>query len=136
MKNTIIGVDPSVSSSIQDSHFNTEAASAALEDSASRNVTLSQDELNIREQETTSHIVNDITIPSLRMLLTQVLTTIDVAIPNKDQNRAVKRTIREDFDTAYLGILGRAYPECNYAGTEGRFALDPAPVKEGNTPLA
>ena len=101
------------------------------------NVTISQDELNMRKQETISHIVNDITIPSLRMLLTQVLTTIDVAIPNKDQNRAVKRTIREDFDTAYFGILGRAYPECNYASfTEGRFALEPAPVKEGNSPLS
>jgi len=85
--------------------------------------------------EDTSYFVNDITVPSLRMLLTQVLTTIDVAIPNKDQNRAVKRTVREDFDTAYLGILGRAYPGCNYASSEGRFALDPAPAKEGNSSL-
>jgi predicted outer membrane protein len=136
MKNTIVGVDPCVSSSTQDSHFNTEAASEALKDSASHNVTLSQDELNIREQETISHIVNDITIPSLRMLLTQVLTVVDVAIPNKDQNRAVKRTIREDFDTAYFGILGRSYPECSYQSAEGRFALEPAPVKEGNAPLS
>jgi hypothetical protein len=85
--------------------------------------------------EDTSRFVNFITVPSLRVLLTQVLTTIDVAIPNKDQNRAVKRTVREDFDTAYFGILGRAYPECNYASSEGRFALDPAPVKEGNSSL-
>ena len=109
---------------------------AARDPLADEPISITEEELKIRVQERTSHLINGITIPSLRMLLTQVLTVIDVAIPNKDQNRAVKRTVREDFDTAYFGILGRAYPECNWQTAEGRFALDPAPVKEGNSPLS
>lgn len=122
--------------SVVNSYTSNGPISSARDPLADEPISITEEELKIRVQERTSHLINGITIPSLRMLLTQVLTVIDVAIPNKDQNRAVKRTVREDFDTAYFGILGRAYPECNWQTAEGRFALDPAPVKEGNSPLS
>jgi hypothetical protein len=82
-----------------------------------------------------SHAVNDIAIPSLRILLTSVLNTVDIAIPNKDQNKAVKRTIRDDFDTAYFGILGRAFPDCTFGQTTGSYAISPAPTKEESSTI-
>ena len=108
-KNTTGGVDSSVTSAT---------------------TTLTPDDLEKDRSGVMHRAINDIAIPSLRMLLTQVLNVVDVAIPNKDQNKAVKRTIREDFDTAYFGILGRAYPNVNYANSEGSYALSPAPTKE------
>jgi len=71
-----------------------------------------------------THIVNANVIPNLRVLLASALGAIDAAIPNKDQNRAVRHIVRTQFDAAYADILQRAYPTCQF-GWESCYAVEP-----------
>ena len=73
---------------------------------------------------TTSHIVNTNVIPNLRLLLAEILGATDAAIPNKEQNKALKHIIRSSFDRTYFDIHQRAYPDCNYSSGPG-YALSP-----------
>lgn len=76
--------------------------------------------------QTTSHLVNGVVIPNLTVLLANVLGAVDAAIPNKDQNKAVKHIVRTAFDGAYMDILQRAYPDSAFGHTGG-YALEPQP---------
>ena len=72
-------------------------------------------------------IVSNVVIPNLMVLLGETLGAIDAAIPNKDQNRAVKHIIRTSFDRTYFDILRRAYPEAEFAQGSDSYALRPEP---------
>jgi hypothetical protein len=76
-----------------------------------------------------SVLMNGAVIPSLRVLLADVFAAIDASIPNKDQNRAVKRIITASFDAAYFDVLRRAYPDCNF-GHSGAPAITPEPNRD------
>jgi hypothetical protein len=73
---------------------------------------------------TVVQIVNGVVTPTLQVLLYDVLSVIDASIPNKDQNRAVKKLIHDGFDKAYLDIIREAYPDSNFAIGPGH-ALTP-----------
>jgi hypothetical protein len=73
-------------------------------------------------------IVNGVVTPTLAVLLYDVLGVIDASIPNKDQNRAVKRIIHDGFDKAYMDILREAYPDSSFAFGPGH-TLTPIPDK-------
>lgn len=77
---------------------------------------------------TVVQIVNGVVTPTLEVLLYDVLGVIDASIPNKDQNRAVKRIIHDGFDKAYMDILREAYPDSNFAFGPGH-TLTPIPDK-------
>ena len=42
---------------------------------------------------------------SLQALMRNILVLIDASIPNKDQNRAVKKFIQKEFDSAFVESL-------------------------------
>jgi hypothetical protein len=105
MKNTTIGVDTLVSSPIT-TYAVTTTVSAP----------------------TVSQIVNGVVTPTLQVLLFDVLSVIDASVPNKDQNRAVKKLIHDGFDKAYLDILRESYPDSGFALGPGH-ALTPQPDK-------
>ena len=71
-------------------------------------------------------VVNGIVTPNLQILLAAVLGTVDASIPNKDQNRAVKHLVRKQFDSAFLDIQSRSYPNCNF-GSSSDYLLEPNP---------
>jgi hypothetical protein len=75
----------------------------------------------------TSDIINGNVVPNLRCLLGSVLGVIDASIPNKDQNRAIKNLVKQQFDLAYMDILRRAYPYANFA-TDA--SLSPEMIRE------
>lgn len=81
------------------------------------------------EERATRYVICSVATPAFRRLLTWVLNTIDASIPNKDQNRAMKRTIREDFDTAYIAMHALAYPENSYKQSGDFYVLEPYPEK-------
>lgn len=60
-------------------------------------------------------IVNGVVTPELQVLLSNILSTIDASIPNKDQNRAVRHLIRKAFDDSYFHILRLSYPDMIFA---------------------
>ncbi len=77
---------------------------------------------------TVSQAVHEIVTPTLQVLLFDILSVVDAAIPNKDQNKAVKKLIHDGFDTAYLDILREAFPSTSYTMGPGH-ALTPSPDK-------
>ena len=131
MTQKIAGVDTSVSSPTT----TVSIGNVTVPEAGTLTYTFTPTDLEKDRSEVMQHAIHQITIPSLRMLLTQMLNVIDIAVPNKDQNRAIKRTIREDFDTAYFGILGRAFPNMAFGQAEGSYALEPEPDKKLNTLL-
>lgn len=71
-------------------------------------------------------IVNGVVTPELQVLLSNILSTIDASMPNKDQNRAVRHLIRKAFDESYFQILKESYPDSNFAyGPD--YSLQPEP---------
>lgn len=85
--------------------------------------------VNATTPQSPAFIVHGIVIPALQSLLSTVLASIDASIPNKDQNRAVKRIIREGFDKTYFRILNGVLPDQEFSGTQGSYALEPEPEK-------
>jgi hypothetical protein len=77
---------------------------------------------------TVVQIVNGVVVPTLEVLLYDVLGVIDASIPNKEQNRAVKRIIHDGFDKAYLDIIRESYPDSQFSLGPGH-ALTPKPDK-------
>lgn len=77
---------------------------------------------------TAVQIVNGVVTPTLQVLLYDVLGVIDASIPNKEQNKAVKKIIHDGFDKAYLEIVREAYPDSNFSMGPGH-ALTPLPDK-------
>jgi len=101
--NTTIGVDTSVSS----------IPTVTIDDVAvAKAATLSYTFTS--EPPTVSQIVNGVVTPSLQVLLFNVLSVIDASVPNKEQNRAIKRLIHDGFDKAYMEILRESFPESNF----------------------
>jgi hypothetical protein len=145
MKNTTVGAEESITSisnntvplTTPDLTFtNVEAVvKAATDDSDPSTRTFTAIELEKDRTESVSYIVNYVTMPSLRVLLTKVLSAIDASTPNKEQNRAVKKIVRDAFDEAYFRILHGAYPMATYGQSEGYYALEPEPDKKPNVIL-
>jgi hypothetical protein len=75
---------------------------------------------------TAVQIFNGVVTPMMQVLLYDVLGVIDASIPNKEQNRAVKRIIQDGFDKAYLEIVKETYPDSNFSVRPGH-ALTPSP---------
>jgi hypothetical protein len=75
------------------------------------------------DDSTVLQIVNGVVTPTLQVLLYDVLGVIDASIPNKDQNRAVKKIIHDGFDKAYMDIVRESYPDSNFAFGPGRFLI-------------
>jgi hypothetical protein len=67
----------------------------------------------------------------LRRLCAKLLNIIDAAIPNKDQNRAVKAITRKALDDAHLSLMKLAYPSTKESGQE---ACPPPPGEYWITP--
>ena len=82
-------------------------------------------DLELRDHETVSNVVNYNVMPNIRVLLADVIGALDASIPNRDQNKAVKHIIRQAFDRAYFDIISRAYPDGNF-GQSGGYAIEPA----------
>lgn len=80
------------------------------------------------DKETIRQVLNGIVTPTLAVLLGEMLETVDASVPNKDQNRAVKKIIRNNFDRAYMEILRDCYPGMQYTFGPGH-ALVPAEDK-------
>jgi len=123
MKNVIAGVDTSVSSpttTLTPDNFTANPA-----DTPKVTEVTSPIPTNFP---TVVQIVNGVVTPTLEVLLYDVLGVIDASIPNKDQNRAVKRIIHDGFDKAYMDILREAYPDSSFAFGPGH-TLTPIPDK-------
>jgi len=60
--------------------------------------------------ENTRTIQKEVT-ESLQDLMRNVLVLLDASIPNKDQNRAVKKFIEKEFDSGFLEILKDTDPQ-------------------------
>ena len=79
---------------------------------------------------TVMYTVEHVVTPALAKLLAKILSTTDASIPNKDQNRAVKRIIRDEFDETYFRVLRGAFPDCQVGQSAGSYALEPEPDKK------
>ena len=79
---------------------------------------------------TVMYTVEHVVTPALAKLLAKVLSTTDASIPNKDQNKAVKRIIRDEFDETYFRILRGAFPDMQFGQVSGSYALEPEPDKK------
>jgi hypothetical protein len=53
-------------------------------------------------------------VGNLRILLTDMRLTIDSAIPNKDQNRALRAIVEEKFNMTFWNIAREAHPEIGF----------------------
>ena len=80
-------------------------------------------------------VVNSVVIPTLRKLLAKMLSTTDASVPNKDQNRAIKKIIREAFDDVYFEVLRGAFPDVSFGQSVGSYAIDPEPDKKSKIAL-
>jgi len=65
--------------------------------------------------------------PNLQILLAMVLGDVDAAIPNKDQNKAVKNLIRRQFDEQMLEMQ-RMWVQRSHYGTTDQYLLKPDPA--------
>jgi hypothetical protein len=52
-----------------------------------------------------TNVIQKSVTESLQTLMRNILSLIDASIPNKDQNRALKKFIEKEFDSAFLEIL-------------------------------
>lgn len=115
--NKTIGVDPSVSS--------TPSSTLIIDNVTASTPDIPQTTPPIPTNfPTVVQIVNGVVTPSLQVLLFNVLGIIDASVPNKDQNRAIKKLIRDGFDKAYMEVIREAYPDSNFAMGPGH-ALEP-----------
>ena len=66
---------------------------------------------------------------SFQDLMRNVLVLIDASIPNKDQNRALKKCVQKEFDSAFVNILNDIDPyganRVVAASVLGNVASDP-----------
>ena len=146
--NQIIGVDSSVSS-IPSSTFTVDNLTAnpvaspketerlikveRLEDGSFRDTYARNDpDGPVKFVPSVDYAVNQIVIPALSKLLAKVLAITDASVPNKDQNRGVKKIIREAFDEAYFQVLRGAFPDVQFGQMTSFYSLEPEPDKKTN----
>jgi hypothetical protein len=148
VKNTTIGVDPTVASEDELNFMKNSIRASAKVNSIppdrvqALNVKLTEKELghmagvenlqipaptaspkiNFRE---TTVIGHGVFVENLRTLLTSVLRTVDASIPNKDQNRAVKHILRKEFDAAYISVMESVYPGGKELPIDGEYFVLP-----------
>lgn len=86
---------------------------------------LQPNQAKMTREESPDYLLNGVVIPNLRVLLHELIGTIDASIPNKDQNKAVKHIVRTRFDGAYHGIVSGFHPNTTYGYGPG-YVITPA----------
>ena len=143
MKNTTVGVDPTVSSTSSAIPYTSDGPVSSSDTHSHPKTHQEHTEPHKDCEEcaavpavpylarpehvgTVCQVVNGIVTPSFQILLASVLGSVDASIPNKEQNRAVKHIIRKQFDDAYLNIQKLSYPDVTFGGS-AEYYLEPNP---------
>jgi hypothetical protein len=137
MKNTTVGVDTSLNSPSPTSTIK-QAEAVGLDPSTGIAAThlstpgnyVALNSAVVIPTHTVNSAVNQVVIPALAKLLAKIISAIEASLPNKDQNRAVKRIVRENFDEAYFRILAGSFPDCQFGSNDSFYALEPEPDKK------
>ena len=131
MKNTTIGVDPSVSATGIDPSATAVTANSGITTYISSVPAEPIDFSKLPEATYLGYIQASNVQYYVAKLLGKTLSLVDASVPNKEQNKALKHLVRTEFDRAIMDVHTVAWPPHNDPTVEKAIQVVVTPNADG-----
>jgi hypothetical protein len=125
MKNTTIGVDPTIS-------YSSDGPVSAFSSTSAIDTPAAPIDFSKLPEGTYYGFIHASNVQYyMAKLLGNALSLVDSSIPNKEQNKAMKHLLRKQFDSALMDVHNMAWPSSNDPACQKGHQASNTPVGNG-----